>query len=92
MNQYMAVLEDWDDMVGEDWQPPNSIFLNPQLQENPYDYCYDKIQLLLQQVFQQAQNYMATYEPILQKYYENDQYDPQVFRLDNLEEPVESLQ
>ena len=29
MTQYMQVLEDWDDMVGEEWLPPNSIFLNP---------------------------------------------------------------
>ncbi len=29
MTQYVSVLEEWDDMVGEDWEHPDSNYLNP---------------------------------------------------------------
>jgi dynein heavy chain len=29
MIQYVSVLEEWDDMVGEDWEHPDSNYLNP---------------------------------------------------------------
>ena len=29
MTQYVSVLEEWDDIVGEDWEHPDSNFLNP---------------------------------------------------------------
>ena len=27
MTPYVSVLEEWDDMVGDDWEKPNSHFL-----------------------------------------------------------------
>ena len=29
MTPYVSVLEEWDDLVGEDWEQPISNFLNP---------------------------------------------------------------
>ncbi len=29
MTKYAGVLEEWDDMVGEDWDLPDSNYLNP---------------------------------------------------------------
>lgn len=29
MTQYVSVLEEWDDIVGEDWENPDSNYLNP---------------------------------------------------------------
>lgn len=29
MTKYVSVLEEWDDHVGNDWQNPDSNFLNP---------------------------------------------------------------
>ena len=30
MSPYVHVLEEWDDLVGDDWDQPISNFLNPQ--------------------------------------------------------------
>ena len=39
MTQYVSVLEEWDDMVGEDWEHPDSNYLNPQdwLDASPFE-------------------------------------------------------
>lgn len=29
MNSYVSVLEEWDDMVGDDWEHPDTNYLNP---------------------------------------------------------------
>ena len=29
MTRYVSVLEEWDDMVGDDWEHPESNYLNP---------------------------------------------------------------
>ena len=29
MTKYVNVLEEWDDMVGDEWETPDSNFLNP---------------------------------------------------------------
>lgn len=30
MTKYVSVLEEWDDMVGDDWEHPDTNYLNPQ--------------------------------------------------------------
>lgn len=81
-------------MVGEDWQPPSSNYLNPQelIDKNPYQYCSQKIKDLLTKVFDQAANYLTNYNDILQRYYENHRFDYEIFKEEDIDSPSESLQ
>jgi dynein heavy chain, axonemal len=53
MTPYVSVLEEWDDLVGDDWEQPLSNYLNPQdwLDKQPYDEYSGRVKLLLDQAF-----------------------------------------
>jgi len=49
MAPYVSVLEEWDDIVGDNWEQPISNFLNPQdwLQRQPYDEYSSDVKSIL---------------------------------------------
>lgn len=63
MTQYVAVLEEWDDMVGEDWGHPESDYLNPSdwLDSTPIDQCSGAVKQLLEKSFERADKYIEEY-------------------------------
>ena len=78
MTQYVSVLEEWDDIVGEDWEHPENNFLNPAewLDNNPLESFSLVIKNLLEKAFERADTYIKNcFSSFLMAYWENQQID-----------------
>jgi hypothetical protein len=53
MTRYVSVLEEWDDMVGDGWEHPDSNMLNPSdwLDGSPTDIFQGSFRALLDEAF-----------------------------------------
>ena len=69
MNQYKMVLEEWDEIVGDFWNPPGETYLNP-LTFHWIDVTLDdayktKIKNLLRGAFQRSRDYLSGFKGTL---------------------------
>lgn len=74
MTKYVDVLEEWDDMVGEDWEHPDSNYLNPSewLSTSPNEMFEDIFKKLIDNAFDRVDLYATNnFEDYLQTYWEN---------------------
>ena len=53
MKKYVKVLEEWDDIVGDDWENPDSNYLNPSewLDNSPNEMFQGVFKKLVDQAF-----------------------------------------
>lgn len=60
MTKYVSVLEEWDDIVGDDWDHPDSNYLNPYewLDSNPLDAFSNTLREILESAFKKANEYI----------------------------------
>jgi dynein heavy chain len=67
MTPYVSVLEEWDDLVGDDWEAPVSNFLNVQdwLEQQPYDEYSAHIKRILDIAFHATQLYLQSFNQYL---------------------------
>lgn len=67
MTPYVSVLEEWDDLVGDDWEQPLSNYLNPQdwLDKQPQEEYSDKVKTILDQAFGATMNYLHQFNDYL---------------------------
>ena len=64
MTKYAGVLEEWDDMVGEDWDLPDSNYLNPNeswFDANEFDEFKRTVKSLLVRAFDRADYYISSF-------------------------------
>lgn len=63
MTQYVSVLEEWDDIVGEDWDHLDSNYLNPQdwLDSSPFETFSGMVRQLLEKAFDRSYKYIDKY-------------------------------
>ena len=95
MTQYVSVLEEWDDMVGEDWEHPDSNYLNPQdwLDASPFETFSGLVRQLLEKAFDRSQKYIEKeFTKNLLIYWENKQLNLDIFINENLAHPGETFQ
>ncbi|MFN9905421.1 MAG: hypothetical protein ACK56F_04755, partial [bacterium] len=72
---YVSVLEEWDDLVGEDWEQPISNFLNPSdwLVLQPYDEYSGRIKKILDIAFNSTKEYLKQFnEYLMVKFFYKD--------------------
>ena len=94
MTLYANVLEEWDDMVGDDWESPNSNFLNPKdwLEHLPDEEYCPKVRSLLDITFKETEKYLKGFTPFLTIFWENSRVNLDIFKNENIAYPNDSLQ
>ena len=93
MTTYVSVLEEWDDMVGDTWEVPDSNFLNPQdwLENSPSQKYSPIVSALLGKAFDRAENFLQEFNSFLMIFWENSRMDMDIFKDDRLSFPGETL-
>jgi hypothetical protein len=92
---YSEVLEDWDweDTVGDDWDTPDSDYLDPEswIREDTTHVNKNKqVEHLLDQAYDKSSRFLQRFQPLLQIYWTNKQFDINILLM-NLKSPVDSL-
>ncbi len=75
MTKYVSVLEEWDDMVGDDWEHPDTNYLNPQdwiEGGSPQDKFQETFRGLIQGAFERCDGFIKSkFHSLLIEYWEN---------------------
>ncbi|KAL4487471.1 hypothetical protein ABPG72_006991 [Tetrahymena utriculariae] len=95
MTIYVSVLEEWDDMVGDDWEHPDTNYLNPQDWidgGSPQDKFQKTFRELISSAFSRCDSFIKdSFHKYLIEYWENEQIDLNIFRNEKLLNPGESF-
>lgn len=95
MTPYVSVLEEWDDMVGDDWEMPDSNYLDPQdwlLDHSPLEKYSRDLKVLLEEAFNRAENFLDSFARFLMMYWENSKVNLDIFKSELLVRQSESIQ
>jgi dynein heavy chain len=74
LTPYADALEEWDDIVGDVWEEPDSLLLNPHswINENPiYTDQKEKVSKILDKAFSKANLFLTRFQPLLEIYWRN---------------------
>lgn len=94
MQAYSNALEDWDDRVGDNWDPPESNYLNPKtwINEHPiFSSQTVQVKELLSSSYDKAQIFLTRFQPILEMYWSNKSIDLSILVHERLKNPTDSL-
>ncbi len=86
---------DWEDTVGDDWDTPDFLFLDPDtwIHNDPiYKTKQEEIDTIVDNAFKKSSQFLYRFQPLLQIYWRNKQFAVQTLLKENLKGPVESLQ
>ena len=78
LDKYEEVLEDWDDRVCSEWEPPDQLNLNCDqwLAHNKhYEKHGDQISLLIRGAFEKVDTFFEVYNEFLIEYWQNKHID-----------------
>lgn len=73
MTKYVSVLEEWDDHVGNDWQNPDSNFLNPSdwIEQNDTELFNNVYKVLIDKAFDRCDGWKKKqFHPYLMNFWE----------------------
>jgi len=88
------VLEKWDDRVGDDWEAPELQSLDPQswIMYHPINVTREKaVTELVENSYGKADEFLTRFQPLLEIYWRNKQFDKHVLIDENLFNAVETL-
>jgi hypothetical protein len=94
LTPYANALEEWDDMVGDDWEAPEKNYLNP------YDWIkedelYSNQNLIIEQIldsaYVKAQDFLMSLQAYLHIYWTNDRIDFTLLINERLRQPTDML-
>lgn len=97
MLKYSEALETWDDKVGDDWGDQNleTVALEPApwILEHPIQKNHEReVRELVKSAYTKAQTFMTRFQPLLEIYWRNKQFNVEILVDENLVNAVESLQ
>ena len=97
LHDHSEILEDWDweDTVGDDWDTPDSDFLDPDswIHDDPvFKTKQAEIETLCESAYKKSSQFLFRFQPLLQIYWRNKQFVVDTLLKENLKGPVESLQ
>jgi hypothetical protein len=78
LTPYANALEEWDDMVGDDWEAPEKNYLNPYdwiKEDELYSTQNEQIERILDSAFGKAADFLQSMQKYLQIYWSNDKVD-----------------
>lgn len=94
MKAYANILEDWDDKVGDNWDEPESEFLNP-FSWISEDEWFVKQEVFLDDIltigFSKAESFMSKFHKVMEIYWKNKQFDCWVLVHERIKNPIDSL-
>ena len=94
LTPYAEILEEWDDIVGDDWEQPERNFLNPYdwIKENEvYQTHLEKLDEILESAYGKAEDFMESMQVYLQIYWSNNRIDFQMLINERLRNPTDML-
>lgn len=94
LTPYADVLEEWDDIVGDSWDEPDSLKLDPKtwIQDNPlHQDQKEMVQEILENAFSKMTKFLTRFQPILEIYWKNKLVDFSILVHERLKNPVEGL-
>lgn len=71
---YADALEEWDDVVGDTWDEPDSLVLNPYswIQDNKlYQDQKEMVREILEGAFEKSSTFLTRFQPLLEIYWRN---------------------
>lgn len=97
MLKYSEALETWDDKVGDDWGDQNleTTALEPGtwISEHPIQKSHEKeVNDLVKSAYSKALRFLTRFQPLLEIYWRNKQFKPDILVDVNLVSSVDSLQ
>jgi hypothetical protein len=94
LTPYADVLEEWDDIVGDSWDEPDTPVLDPKtwIQDNVLHQDQKKlVQDILVNAFSKMKKFLTRFQPILEIYYKNKEIDFLMLTNERLKNPIDSL-
>jgi hypothetical protein len=91
---YAEALEDWDDLVGDTWDEPDSLKLNPRTWICDHPYHTDQKSIItdiITSAFEKMHEFLTRFQPILEIYWKNKLIDLKILVDEKLMNPVEGL-
>jgi dynein heavy chain len=95
MKLYADALEEWDDRIGDNWEAPDSLFLNPidWIKENKlHSDCYLNINSIFDSAFDKAAAFTSRFREVLEMFWMNERADLSICVHERLRNPTDSLQ
>ena len=94
LTPYAEVLEEWDEIVGETWDPVSSKYLNPMeyISDNPIFKLKDsRLHNVIQSAYNKAYNFLDIFKKYLHWSWLNDQADFSLLFNENIYKPIDTL-
>lgn len=94
MKIYADALEEWDDKVGDDWDPADSEFLNPDQWIKEDEWFVEQENFLddvLSSGFDKATWFMSKFHWFIQIYWKNKQFNCNILVHEWVRNPIDSL-
>lgn len=94
LTPYANALEEWDDMVGDDWEAPEKNFLNPYdwiKEDELYAQQNPTLEKILDSAFSKAESFLKSMQPYLQIYWSNNRIDFSLLINERLRAPTDML-
>jgi len=94
LTPYADALEEWDEKVGDNWEEPDSLKLDPKtwIQEDPlYLQQKDMVTAILHSAFEKMKVFLSRFQPLLEIYWRNKQADLNILVDETLMNPIESI-
>jgi hypothetical protein len=94
LTPYADALEEWDDMVGDDWEAPEKNYLNPYdwiKEDDLYGTQNDLLESILESAYNKAEDFKVGLQPYLQIYWTNEKIDFLMLINERLKLPTDML-
>ena len=94
LSPYSDALEEWDDIVGESWDEPDQLALDPFQWINENEFYTDKkekVKESIESAFDKAKVFLTRFQPLLEVYWRNNQVDLNILVHERLKNPVDTL-
>lgn len=82
MSKYVMVLEEWDTLVGDNWETPEATYLNitDWLDSSPTEIFQTTFKNILDTAFDRCSEWIkSTFHKFLLQYWENNNLDLEIF-------------
>lgn len=94
LTPYASALEEWDNMVGDDWEEPDSNYLSPKqwiAQSEVFSRRRSEVDLIMTSSYNKAHRFLASFQEFLQFYWSNSLIDFSILVHERLHNPCEIL-
>jgi hypothetical protein len=94
LKRFADVLEEWDDIVGDNWDEQEMTTLNPMpwiSDTEVFKTKKEQVDNRVQCAYDKAQHFLKRFQPILEIYWSNKQFDINCLTDEKLKNPVETI-